>query len=221
VADGRVLPESPPRALQRRGLPVPLIIGTNSDEGVLVRYYGMTPEQAIPWLGGNAERIKSAYGALTADPAAFARRLYRDVKFAAPARRLASLGRPGARTWLYRFDYVPAALRSSSPGAAHGSEVSYIFGSKDPGVSSEDRTMSAVIQKCWIAFAKARDPRAEPACAGWESYGSGNDPWFFFDTRSRLEREVDRKQLDAVDAEHRATIGRAAPDSVPIGQGGK
>jgi hypothetical protein len=69
IVDGKVLKSSPLDALRERGLPVPLVMGINSDEGILAQFYGLLPDQTISWLGGDAPSVRRAYGQISNDPA--------------------------------------------------------------------------------------------------------------------------------------------------------
>jgi len=206
VVDGVVLKESPLQALREHGLPVPLIIGVNSDEGVLMSALGLSAQQTIEWLAGDAAGLRDAYKAIGNDPSSYARSLFRDVRFSAPARAIAATGTSAVPAWLYRFDYVPSAERSASKGAPHAGEVPYVFedfenslglGPKGK-VTDADRTVAAGINSCWVAFAKRRDPARATYCKQWRPFHR-TAMWLVFDDKPTIKIGLDKAQLDAVD----------------------
>src|SRR3546814_3361912 len=81
---------------------------------------------------------------------------------------------------LYHFDYVAAARRDRAKGAAHGSEIPYLFGTLDyfasvaGAVGDEDRRFGEGISACWVGFAKT----GVPGCAlvrDWPRYDAASD----------------------------------------------
>ncbi len=181
IIDGKLLTEAPEQAfVDGHAAAVPLMIGTNSDEGSLlgpdVHAASLLPQRLDgPALAG----IRALYGAAASDDAAFARLLFRDAYFAEPVRWIADHASPRAPVYLYRFDYVVAPFRSSRPGATHGSELPFVFGNWPiPLMIPADRSMQAAMHDCWVAFART----AAPTCSGlpgWTKYqpASGELMW--------------------------------------------
>jgi para-nitrobenzyl esterase len=64
---------------------------------------------------------------------------------------------------------VPPAQRPTSPGAAHGSELNYVFNSLKPDASPEDHATAETMNAYWAAFAKYGEPGAAggPAWPRW------------------------------------------------------
>ena len=75
----------------------------------------------------------------------------------------------GLPVYAYYFSYLPPAQRATSPGAAHGSELNYVFNSLKPGASPEDYATAEAMNAYWAAFAKYGDPGAAggPAWPIW------------------------------------------------------
>jgi para-nitrobenzyl esterase len=173
VIDGRLLRDAAKKALAHYPK-VPLIIGSNGNEGSLL---GADPKPSDALPGATAAELaalRAQYGAEGRDDGAFARALFRDMHFAAPARWIAASPR-GAPSFLYRFDYVLSLLRSRRSGADHGSEVPYVFASWDTDLLSDsDRRVTDTLHGCWVAFAKT----GTPSCAAvphWPAYSSATD----------------------------------------------
>jgi para-nitrobenzyl esterase len=223
VVDGRLLKESPLSALRKAGLPVPLIIGFNSDEGAVLSLVNAKPDEVIKYLGGDRPAVREAYASLADKPDEFARTLFRDVKFAVPSRAVASVGTPSAPAWLYRFDYVPVARRAPGTGVTHSGELQYVFGVADQpyfgldkptrpvDLTSAERAVAAGISGCWAAFAKTRDPSSGAYCENWSPYGKARQMLIFDDTNSM--QPLNTLRLDAIAAASDTTDRSRMPAS--------
>lgn len=140
--------------------PVPLIIGTNSDE-----FGGIRPGDMSPWREIDAALTGAERSALTASYGGadgYDTGVVSDLAFNEPARRLARLhARAGHPTWLYRFDVVAAAMPGVLSGAPHASERPYVFDTLSTvawPVGERDRQAATVMADYWTGFAKTGDP---------------------------------------------------------------
>ena len=140
--------------------PVPLIIGTNSDEFGGIRPGDMSPWREIDAALTAAERdaLYESYGGEDGYRAG----VVSDLAFNEPARRLARLhARAGHPTWLYRFDVVAAAMPGARAGAPHGSERPYVFDNLSAApwpVGERDRRAATAMVGYWTGFAASGDP---------------------------------------------------------------
>jgi len=176
IIDGRLLREPPLVAFaQGRALHVPLIIGTNGNEGSLLRNDARAEAALADTTPSQFADYRAQYGGEASDDGTFTRVLFRDAHFAAPARWIAARQAGAAPTYLYRFDYVLSLLRAQRSGANHASEIPYVFDSwMTPRLSETDRNMTALLHACWIQFARS----GAPSCAGvaqWPAYQAGHD----------------------------------------------
>jgi para-nitrobenzyl esterase len=130
-----------------------------------------------------------------------ARQVLGDAWFVAPARWLAARTAGGAPSYLYHFDYVAAARRDRAKGAAHGSEIPYLFGTLDyfasvaGAVGDEDRRFGEGIAACWVGFAKT----GVPGCAlvrDWPRYDAASDRLAKFAPESGVVAGFRKAQLD-------------------------
>jgi len=167
VLDGWVFPESPLKVLaDGREHKVSLMLGSNSQE--LQRpFFGMqgTAAKAISdEYGPLADRALAAYGfSGGAEPKP-------DPDFGTVTAQWAtdSQFRCGSVTELvwhtaaknpgYQFQFSRTAPGKESAGAAHGSEVPFVFGTLGQDANQTDMQVSADMQEYWTKFAKTGNP---------------------------------------------------------------
>ncbi|MBN9178609.1 MAG: carboxylesterase/lipase family protein [Microbacterium sp.] len=201
VIDGDLLPEAPALALHEgRGLPVPLLIGTNKDEASLFKF------MKSPLIPITDDRIAQMFSDMAADnptvelpSASQVRTAYehararavglgiaRDIGFRMPTVWVAEGHSAVADVWLYRFDHAAPFLRLIGLGATHATELPYLWGNlqsgpnepKDPtfrlGGLRVAEEISRRMQERWTAFAHGRNPDASGAPA-WLRYEAASD----------------------------------------------
>ena len=194
VVDGDLVPEAPVDVLRAgRGIPVPLLIGTNRDEAsafahmhsplmpvgdeeILRMFRGLhaeRPEIPLP----SVDRVVAAYRGLNARDRGLA--IARDIAFRLPTLWAAEGQSTIADTWLYRFDRTTPALRMIRLGAMHAAELPYVWGTfrprgEDPSLRFGGRRtaerVSARLQARWGAFIRGERPDAVGA-AEWPAFG--------------------------------------------------
>jgi para-nitrobenzyl esterase len=179
AADGDVLPGDQ-FALYQAGKynDVPVLIGTNADEGSLfVR--DVTADQfkanTRAGYGDYAGRILDAYPADTgAQALQSARALFRDAAFAWHTWTWARLqSRTGkSKVFVYYFThrppYPPLPIFKDA-GAAHGADIQYVFGNGTPAWTDTDRKLSDLVMTYWTNFAKTGDPNGA-GVAAWPAF---------------------------------------------------
>ena len=111
IIDGGILTESPADAFAKGDqAPVPLIIGTNSDEASLLPQAGYSA-----FLANQSPAVVAAYPDVAADPAKLARAIFDDEAMGAPARWIAGRQSAKAPAFLYYFSYVRVVRRGRIP----------------------------------------------------------------------------------------------------------
>jgi para-nitrobenzyl esterase len=181
AVDGRLMTETATQAFARgHQNPIPLIIGSNSNEASLMRSLGMSGDPADPlW-----------------------RSLFNDRTMAGPARWIAAQASRRAPAWLYYFSYVPERQRSIRPGTNHASEIPFVFDSLDaiPGrsalVTPSERAAATLAHSCWVGFARS----GKPNCAGgqaWPGYSPNTGELIEFGDPPGLRSNFRQPQLDA------------------------
>lgn len=197
IVDGDLLPEAPADALRAgRGLPVPLLIGTNKDEASLFRF------MKSPLIPITDDRIRQMFQDMADDDAdavdlspekvyaaytgerhrAVGLSVARDIGFRMPAVWVAEGHSRVADVYLYRFDHASPFLHLVGLGATHATELPYLWGavSADSADAKKDPTfrlggrrvaevVSARMQDRWLSFVREGAPVAAGAPV-WPRY---------------------------------------------------
>ncbi len=174
MVDGVALPALPIDSLQAGHFAkVPVILGTNHDEGNLFTYlwgFGATPPTASDALGvaqllvsaTDAQSVMTHYsGASYPTPSSVMSAIITDGALACPTRRAArALAGAGGAAYLYQFTHAFSPALAPGLGAAHSFEIPYVFdnaflGSRPPDA---DAPLITTIQGAWARFAQTGDP---------------------------------------------------------------
>ena len=203
--DGRLLRETATQAFAGGRVPaIPMILGSNSYEGAIAA--------DLEGLKGLARQLAALYPDQGASELAL-RLLDTDRYFGAPCRWVAGRNALEAPTFLYRFSYLPKALRGVLPGAPHGAELPFVFDSwgsfpppilraltgSDAGPTAEDLAMTRRLHRCWISFARTGRP-ACPDAPPWPAYRRKEDRLMDFDVVTSVRSRVRAAQDDALEA---------------------
>jgi para-nitrobenzyl esterase len=184
ILDGKILTQGIDQAFAKgEEAHVPYLEGGNSYEASLFPQVANFPGPVIA-RAGDPDKVVALYGGQPAPEVA--RELLTDTMITEPDRYLArQMARQGVPAFVYHFSYVPAAARATSFGAAHGSEVPYVFGTlpqqafsyggRDiPAATPDDQKVSDAMHAYWVAFAKTGDPGSAGGPA-WPRYTEAGD----------------------------------------------
>ncbi|MET0813187.1 MAG: carboxylesterase/lipase family protein [Microbacterium sp.] len=225
VVDGDLLPEAPADVLAAgRGIPIPLLIGTNRDEAsffihmksplmpvtedrILKMFADMRTERPDLPLPDRATVLQAYEGVRQR---AIGSGVARDIAFRLPTIWIAEGHSRAADVWLYRFDHSTRALDALAIGATHGAELAYVWdnfsrGRVDPtfwlGGRRIAEEVSQRVQARWIAFARGATPGGEIDAAEpvWPRYD--------VDTRATLVIDSVDRVVDDFDAALRRSWG--------------
>jgi para-nitrobenzyl esterase len=198
VVGDDVLPVDPIEAMRSgRAHKVPLIVGTNAEEGRLfTRFLKMLPtnESMIEELLADTEpaareRITAAYPDYPAPSACI--QLGGDFAFSSAAWQIAEAHSNHAPTYLYRYDYAPRTLRWSGLGATHATELLAVFDVYRTRfgallTAAADRRaalrVSNHVQRRWRSFSRTGSPGDD-----WPVYTRADRAVMVFDRKSRIE----------------------------------
>jgi para-nitrobenzyl esterase len=214
VVDGFVLPDNATHVFAAgEQMDVPLLIGSNSDEGALFvpMMQPLTPAQYRAYLrrsfGTDAAAVYALYPATTtAQVLPALSRLLTEMGFAASARfAAASMGAPGldSPAYLYQFTRVPTAaadMPGFPEGAFHGLEIPYVFGQAGLfGVQDPvDLGLSEQMMAMWTRFAAAGDPN-EPGSDLWPAYDPATDRHLELGDTVRVKSGLYKEACDLAD----------------------
>ncbi|BBX45074.1 carboxylesterase/lipase family protein [Mycobacterium cookii] len=176
---------------------VPLIVGTNAEEGKLfTRFLQLLPttEPMIEALLAEVdpaarERITRAYPDYPDRSACI--RLGGDFAFSSAAWEIAEAHGRHAPAHLYRYDYAPRVLRWSGLGATHATELLAVFGVyrtkfgallTAPADRRSALRVTNEVQRRWRSFSHTGNPGDD-----WPAYTDTDRAVMVFDSKSRLE----------------------------------
>ena len=211
VLDGWNVPDTPGKVFAKGDFAkVPVILGSNADEGTLFFKLANTmipddatfetlAEQLAPGHGADiVERYPSAtYGS----PLAAAAAAVGDAGFVCPTRRAArALSAAGVDTFLYHFTYAPpSSLFGDDLGAFHSAEVKFVFG--NPGQllpkapSGEEVPMSQAMMGYWSRHAEKGSPNGGGAFE-WPKYDAAKDENIVLDVTISKEAGLKKDLCD-------------------------
>ncbi len=171
--DGKVVKWSPGDAFRlKKEMPIPLMIGSNSNEGSLL---GNNAALAKPTIGEGYDDLVAGYLARpgsTPNRAAIA--LLGDATFVLPSLWVGQThAANGFRAYGYFFDQVPVDQRAGAFGAQHGGEIEYLFGNQpvEHRWDAADAAVSQLMGDYWVRFARTGNPNG-PGAPAWPSIGA-------------------------------------------------
>lgn len=214
IIDGDLLTDYPVKlAREGRTHSVPLIIGTNRNEANLFRLMrsplmpytpraitsmfnqiaGEQPDLQLP----TEEQLSAAYAGKKG--AARGVSIASDVGFRMPSVWFAEGHNNVAPVYLYRFDYASPLMKALLVGAAHATELPYVWGTlgspqdmtlKLGGVKGA-KAVSKRIRARWTNFAATAKPSGLSGEPDWTPYQGADRACLLIDHRDRVANDVD------------------------------
>ncbi|OMB95804.1 carboxylesterase [Mycobacterium sp. NS-7484] len=216
IVDGDLVPDYPVAAARDgRSHPVPLIIGTNEHEATVFRWMKsplmpITPESLRTMFAAIADeqpglqlpteaQVAAAYAGLR--PKAIGLGVARDIGFRMPTLWFADGHSAVAPVYLYRFDFTTPMLRLLRLGAAHATELPYVWGNlvagpKDPtfklGGLKHGRGVSRRVRRRWVNFAGTGEPVGAAGEPVWRPYRREDRATLVIDKQDKTVADLDR-----------------------------
>ncbi|WP_175632611.1 carboxylesterase/lipase family protein [Pedobacter ghigonis] len=177
ILDGSLVTETAETAYKAGKIPkVSLIIGSNSAEVEAGFISANSKEQLFNLFGSMQEQAKSVYDPDgSTDFAKVRTMVITDKVWAEPARFTASaFSKKGMPAYVYLFSYIsPGARGRMRFGAAHASEISYVFDNltsrNGAVIDPQDQQVAKMMNSYWSNFAKTGDPNGQ-GLAKWPLY---------------------------------------------------
>ena len=178
ILDGKLVVETAQSAYEAgREAKVPLIIGSNSAEVPAGFVNASSKEQLLNLFGSMKDDIKMVYD--PNDTINFAKMLTlinTDRVWAEPARFTSrAFVAAGEPAYIYLFAYVsPSAQQWMRFGAAHASEIGYVFDNlrsrNGATIAPKDKEVAKMMNTYWANFAKTGNPNGK-GLPEWPQYG--------------------------------------------------
>lgn len=214
--DGYVFTEKPSTTFAAgRQAPVPLIAGSNADEGTLFSRKG-SPQSLSAYkltlsnyLPNDVEEIFNHYPATTNEEAkrAYAD-LLGDISFTVTTRRAARWhAKANFPTYRYFFTRATAIANRMELRAFHGCEIPYAFNNINGFIyTADDRQLAAAMSALWVNFARG-DKLENSITTPWNMYDPLRDNALVFDTTIVEKTGIRAEKLALLDAIYDKTRG--------------
>src|SRR5438034_887429 len=208
ILDGKLVVETAESAYKAgRQANVPLIIGSNSAEVPAGFVNASSKEQLLSQFASVKSEMIAAYDPDGATD--FARSLTlvnTDKVWAEPARFTArAFAAKGTPAYIYLFSYVSPSMQGRMRfGAAHGSEIPYVFNNlrtrNGATVDPKDEAVAKMMNTYWANFATTGDPNG-PGLPKWPRYEPSKGEIFDIKLDGSLSAETDprKARLDVME----------------------
>jgi para-nitrobenzyl esterase len=182
ILDGKLVIETAQSAYNGGRAPkTPVIIGSNSAEVSGGFVNANTKETLLNLFGTMKNEASAVYDADgNRELPEMLTMVNTDKVWAEPARFTAkAIASKGAPSYIYLFSYVsPAMQQRMRYGAAHASEIPYVFDNlRAPNggvIDSKDQSVAKLMNAYWVNFAKTGNPNGN-GLPKWPAFSSGKN----------------------------------------------
>lgn len=188
---------------------IPVIVGSNADEGTSLFAATVPPTQAAfdaatrKKYGALAEAFYKVYPVTSdSDVRNAALHSMRDEWFTWEMRAWArSTQQAGHSAYLYFFSHVPPHPKRAELGAYHAAEIPYVFDNLklttwEP--TPADTALATAISGAWVRFAATGDPNGG-GLPKWEAYQPTSEPYLDFDDKVKAAQGLLKTECDFFD----------------------
>jgi para-nitrobenzyl esterase len=226
LVDGYVVPDDPAVLMGTNSQSkVPLLIGHNADEGLffardlpktLEDYRGFVRARFPAEL---VDAVLARYPAATdAEVAVAAPLLDGESRLVAPTVLTARAASRVSDVYMYRFSRIAPSSRSAWGGAAHTTEVRYVFDNTSGDASQFeeiDRTVSRAMADAWVQFAKTGNPNGG-ALPQWPAYRSPDYRLLDFGDQTTVRSNADSPHVDLFRRAFETMRGQSSRSTAPV-----
>jgi len=205
--DGWFLPESPEDIFTSgKQMDVPMIAGTNKDEGTLFAplFPLPTPDAFQAFIresyGPGADAVLALYPIESkADLAETKNRFISDTWFNHSTREMLE-GMDRVSSNAYQYHFTRRAKMPPAWGAYHGFEIGFVFNNLD-GVPLEDadNVLADAMIQYWVQFAKTGDPNVD-GLPEWPTYVPATQTYLELGDKIKTGAALRKETMDVLDA---------------------
>ena len=211
--DGWFMPENGEDTFRAgKQLDVPLIAGTNADEGTLFIMMGMYQGKAAmegavrATYGAHSDPLLALYPVATeADARAAANQMLTDTWFLRATRVLLN-GMSHVSSAAYQYHFTRVSRSLPMLGAHHAAELGYVFNAFGGGLGSlpedsleeADHRLAAAMIGYWTQFAKTGDPNME-GLPEWPAYTPDSRSFLELGEKIEVGSALGEERLDELD----------------------
>ncbi|MFA4987372.1 MAG: carboxylesterase/lipase family protein [Candidatus Brocadiia bacterium] len=180
VIDGWVIPDLPDKMMQEGKMaPVPVMVGTNSDEGTI--FLSQLPVKTVAGyqilmktlFKDNAEELLKLFPAKEDSDVAMAINKFSTVAFFVVGARTTARKAAKLQPQVFMYHFTRSFPRL---GAFHAAEIPYVFGNLPAAMANPqvDAALSQTMNSFWINFALSGDPNGQ-GLPKWPVYTETED----------------------------------------------
>ncbi len=206
TVDGRFMPtSSEERFTKGQHHRVPMIAGTNADEGTMFLSFMPIPDRAafegmIAGVYGNqAATVAKLYPSSTPDELKTQlNRFFTDTWFLRATRNML-FGASKTGSPVYQYHFTRRSPAQPAWGAHHAAELGYVFNTlAEKPFDDTDRKLAEVMIQYWVQFAKTGDPNAD-GLPEWPRFDSQHQKYLELGDQVRVGSELGKEICDRLE----------------------